>query len=505
MTKQIFKKAARNIAFFAKGIPKESKKEALRRLRQRYSYAEVTDLENTVLSKERFDLLFVLLPENNLFLKMKYAVYSLIIPAKEKLIYRKNGRHYKLSLKEAILFRLNEPVYFFLTAIAYFIIFTPAFVYLEARKLKIRTLLLGVLKIYALSLNIKFFKKRSKEQVGRILIVRNDGIGDAVLSLSALRSMRNSYPGAKIYVLASTLNHEIFSQDNLVDGVLILNHKSCLLDKFRAVVLIKKMRFDLALDLRHGDTLTEAIIIFLAGIPEKIGYAVGKHGFLFTRQEHLEDPDNTHETDITLNIAKASGASVSQREFLWTVGDSEKGSVSRFFKEIGIENEDLLIGVNPGGNNSNQRWGVEKFSSLCDRIIEDYHAKIIFTGSLQEQLIVQQILDNMYKKDAVSTAGRFNLRELFALIERCSLFISNNTGPLHMACALRIPTISINGPTVFNRWEPLGDKNLALKKELPCQPCGLPECLRARCMQMISVDEAFACASTQLKKINDEK
>jgi len=500
MTKQIFKKTARKIAFFTQNIPKELKEEALKKLRQRYFYTKVVDLENTALPKEKLDLLFVLLPKNNLFSKIKCAAVSLMIPAKEKLIYRQKGPHSKLSLKEAILFRLNEPASFFLIAILYLFIFTPCFIYQEARKFKFRTFLLGILKIYALFLSMKIFKKRKKRKVGHILIVRNDGIGDAVLSLAALRSMRNSYPGAKISVLASALNQEIFSQDNLADEVLIFDHKSYLLDKLRAIGLLKKRKFDLALDLRHGDTLTEAIIMFLSGIPERIGYSIGKHGFLFTRQACLEDPDNTHETDITLNIAKASGAAKLQREFLWTVGQAEKDSVSRFLKEMDIGNEDLLIGVNPGGNNPNQRWETEKFSSLCDRIIEAFRAKIVFTGTFQEQAIIKQIMDNMRKSGAVSSAGKLNLRELFALLERCRLFISNNTGPLHMACALKISTISINGPTVFKRWEPLGNKNLALKKELSCQPCGLPECRQARCMQMISADEAFACVSTQLKK-----
>ena len=501
MTESISKKAPRKIAFFTQNTPRELKAEALKRLRQRYFYTKVADLEDTGLPKAKLDLLFILLPENSLYSKIKCAAYSLKIPAKEKLIYRPKGQYSQLSFKKALLFRLNEPLSFFLITILYLFIFTPCSIYQGARKFKFRPFLLGILKIYALFLSINLFKKRIKAKIERILIIRNDGIGDAVLSLASLRSVRNSYPEAKISVLASALNQEIFSQDNLADEILVFDHKSSLTNKLEAIRLLKKRKFDLALDLRHADTLTEALIIFFAGIPERIGYSVGKHGFLFTKREHLADPDNTHEVDISLNIARASGATKLQRDFFWMVGQPEKEKISGFLKETGIKDADLVIGVNPGGKNLNQRWEIEKFAALCDSIIENYDAKIIFTGSLQDQEMIKQIMDIMQKNAAVSSAGKLNLRQLFALIQRCCLFISNNTGPLHMACALNIPTVSINGPTVFNRWEPIGNQNLSLKKNMPCQPCGLPQCQDPRCMKMIDTGEVFECVKKQLKKI----
>jgi ADP-heptose:LPS heptosyltransferase len=168
-------------------------------------------------------------------------------------------------------------------------------------------------------------------------------------------------------------------------------------------------------------------------------------------------------------------------------------------KEKGADESDFLIGCHPGGHFSSQRWPIDNFSRLADEIIERYNAKIIIIGNHAEKKLIGK-MKQLMKGQGLEFIG-LPLDKVTALISLFGLFIANNSGPLHIACALNIPTVSTMGPTDPFLWWPQGENHIVLRNEMDCSPCSKPVCTKHACMRSISVEEMMAAVDSQIKRI----
>jgi ADP-heptose:LPS heptosyltransferase len=158
------------------------------------------------------------------------------------------------------------------------------------------------------------------------------------------------------------------------------------------------------------------------------------------------------------------------------------------------------VGIHPGGRYPSQRWPLDKFSQLADMLVKKYKAKILIVGGVGEENLVDKIQAMMQEK-AVKIKG-LSLDKLVALIAQMDLLICNNSGPLHIAVSLKIPTVSTMGPTDPEQWLPVGSRNLVVRHDLACSPCDLGFCRRHECMNSITVTEMEKMVSLQLDRIN---
>ena len=165
--------------------------------------------------------------------------------------------------------------------------------------------------------------------------------------------------------------------------------------------------------------------------------------------------------------------------------------------------------VAPGAAESakSRMWPFERYAELCDELIEKYNAKVIFTGTPDESNLIKLIQDKIEKKESTfNAAGEINLNQLFCLIEKCKLFIGNDSGPMHVAAAQGVKTLGLFGPNLPARFGPYGKNGIGLYKGYNCQfsPCinvhkgQIPDCLYPKdsndyqkCMKNISVDDAI--------------
>lgn len=331
-----------------------------------------------------------------------------------------------------------------------------------------------------------------------ILAIRIDRVGDLVLSTPAIKALREYFPKAKIYVLVKKGNETLLKGSRFVDSVIVYNNF------FDTLKLLHKYQFDLAIDLLMDYPIKPTFLAYFSRAKLRAGFSVIGKKRLFdisakprTTKKHISE----YMLDLASSIIKfCLGKDVDFSQFepeIFINGEEEK-EMKRFLQEKGILEEDLLVGIHPGGYYPTQRWPIENFSQLADRLIEEFKVRIVIVGSFQEKTLVDKMISLMNHKSAIKAVG-FSLDRLAALISLMDVFACNNSGPLHIAAAVNIPTVSTMGPTDQVLWRPRGKNHIVIRQNLFCSPCNRGICKNHNCMELIAVDDVVGAVKKQLE------
>ena len=333
----------------------------------------------------------------------------------------------------------------------------------------------------------------------KILIVRLDRIGDVVLSTPVIKALRDAYPKSRISFLTGPHCREILEGNPHLDEVIIYDKKERergILGNLRFISRLRKIKFDLAVILHP--TNRSHLIAFLAGIPERVGYDK-KMGILLTKKiPHLKQLGLKHEIDYTLDILRYIGIEPKERRLCMPINDDSELKVGDIFAKCGIKEGDLVITLNPGGSCPSKRWGLENYIKVGNDAARRYGARIVvICGSLDKSL-GDNVADSISAK-AVNLSGRTTVGDLASVLRRSRLLISNDSGPVHIACAVGTPVIAIFGRSDRGlspeRWGPTGEDDVALHKDVGCAVCLAHNCeLGFKCLEAITVDEVLKAA-----------
>ena len=339
------------------------------------------------------------------------------------------------------------------------------------------------------------------EELKKILLIRTDRLGDLILTLPMLPVIRRHFPEASISMLVSSYASEILDGNRYIDEVLLYDSSSDptpFLDLLRA---IRGRAFDVAI-LVHP-TLRLALLVFLARIPIRVGTGYRWYSFLFNRKvyEHRKDAKR-HEAEYNLNLLSAIGVfSDSPLEFPLEIPASSTQRVQQLCERVSVGEEDTLIVIHPGSGGSARDWSPKNFGKLAMRCIEELSGKVVLTGVKGEEGIVQETMNHI-SRGAVNLVNQLGLKDLVALIRRADLFVSNSTGPLHIAAAVGTPVIGLFPPTSEcspERWGPYtAKKRVFVPDRNLCSRCKGGECEAADCMELITVEEVFDAAKLLL-------
>jgi heptosyltransferase-2 len=340
---------------------------------------------------------------------------------------------------------------------------------------------------------------------GRILIVRTDRIGDVVLSLPVASVLRRAFPNSYLAMLVQPLVREVVSgqpdlSEVLFDGPCDGGVKGF----FRLVRQLKNDRFDAALVLHP--TLRLALMLALARIPVRVGTGYRSYSFLFNRRvyEHRKHSAR-HEAEYNLSLARRLGVDSGILEFKLFIPQAAEEAVDAFLNEKQWSGCRPLVVIHPGTRASSLDWPLESFSRLAAEIIRQTGACIVLSGGPDEAKLAHRLMAGISGKiDQV--ADRFNMKEMCALFKRADLFISNSTGPLHLARAVGAEVIGLYPPLTPaspRRWGPYGRPDSVIAPDLPeCRRCRGKRCPEWNCMKHISVDTVLQLA---LKKLGEKK
>ncbi len=333
------------------------------------------------------------------------------------------------------------------------------------------------------------------KNIKRLLIRSTNWIGDAIMTTPAVRTIREGFPNAHISLLAKPWVAPVFENSEHIDRLLIYDgerrHKG-FVGKFRLARDLEKYRFDAAILLQNA--FEAAFISFLAGIPLRIGYRRDARGLLLTHAVPCTKEIKTkHQTDYYLNILREIGIAQGNRDLYLKLNQKDQFGAEKILLEQHLSLDDTIIGINPGATyGPAKQWPADRYAGLADRIIASSGARVIIFGGPGDKTLGQKISGKM-KHRPVNLSGNTSLGEAMALIERCHLFITNDSGLMHVAAALDVPLVAVFGSTNPIATGPLGSKSKVVQAAVPCSPCLNSECMEGhlKCMEQIDVNRVF--------------
>lgn len=344
--------------------------------------------------------------------------------------------------------------------------------------------------------------------VERILVRSTNWVGDAVMTLPALEALRARFPRAEIVLLSKAGVSELFWYHPAVNRQIIYKPASEHRGPLGIARLVRELRaerFDAALLLQNA--FQAAWLAWRAGIPLRIGYA--RDGRSFLLHDAVEPPlpgAYGHQVYYYLQLlfrAGLTGPPKPVKEIRLRLSEGEKGWAAKKLDSMGLSGPRFLVGMAPGAAfGPAKRWRPERFAGLADRLVGALNADVILFGSEAERPLAREIASSMKHTPAIA-AGETSLRQLLALMARCRLMVTNDSGPMHLAAALGIPLVAVFGSTDERATGPVGTHVRIVKRGVECSPCGRRVCpIDFRCMAKLSVEEVFRVTLECVKRWN---
>jgi lipopolysaccharide heptosyltransferase II len=328
----------------------------------------------------------------------------------------------------------------------------------------------------------------------RILIFNVNWLGDVLFSTAAIRNIRYNYPQSFIACIIPPRCLAVLEGNENLNEIIVFDeagqHKG-IFGKIGFVLELRKRKFDVVFLLHRS--FSRALITMLAGIRERIGYYTSKRSFVLTKKFIAPELTSVHRIEYYLNLIKLAGLTVRDRHTDFFVTNRDMESVEEFLVKHSINEDDFLVGINPGGNWDPKRWPKENFSHLADRLVKDFSAKIIITGGFKDLGIANDIKAGM-KTEPIIACGKFDLKQFAVLAKIFNLFITADSGPLHIANAVGArKIIAIFGPTDPKITGPYpADNAVILRKDTGCKiPCYVVNCPDNKCMKAVTVSDVI--------------
>lgn len=358
---------------------------------------------------------------------------------------------------------------------------------------------------YSLLTIIRFFKKPQNipESIKKILVFKLDHIGDVLMTTPALKALKSRYPDASLTVVVGSWSKDILKDNPDISEILLYdaywlnrtkNKKFNIKKTLDFIKELRKRRFDIFYSFR-GDFIG-ILMSSLLKIPFRIGFNNGGGGFLLTHP--ITPIENIHQVEQFLNAIKVNGLT---HKYITMVSDTDKkmkiavSEVERRFTDTFIKrngNNRNFIGFHIGAGYPSKLWTPEKYGIIIKRLYDEFGIHAILVGGEEDRAIFKRIESVIRDTNSINCIGVTNIKETAALIEKCKLFIGNDSAPVHIAAAIGIPVIVIfsaaNNPV---GWKPFGSNVTCITKDVQCKYCEKFECVDTKCMRMITVDEVY--------------
>lgn len=328
----------------------------------------------------------------------------------------------------------------------------------------------------------------------KIVIRAPNWIGDSILALPAMANLKRNFPESELWVAANEWVRDLFRMEDYLEGIIPLPQQSNLKNLNFSARRLRELTFDLGILLTNS--FGSAFLFYLARIPQRWGYKRDGRGFLLTKGAPIHNQaDRYHQAHYYLDLLSGLGLKNYTTELNLSLDRRELVRMKEWLESQNIDAKKPLVIINPGAfYGPAKRWPASKYSELASLLQEKNNAQIAIIGSKTEIPLAEHIATDMPEKPFI-LAGQTSLTRLAAIISFGSVFISNDSGPMHLANALKIPIIALFGPTEPFRTGPYQNPYTLFHKGAPCWPCSYRACpYDHRCMMNISVQEVFeAC------------
>lgn len=336
-----------------------------------------------------------------------------------------------------------------------------------------------------------------------IIIRMPNWLGDLVMATPILADVRAKWPKASITAMCQSNVAPLLKNDPHIDEIYSFKKISGwihYLRRYEIVDDLKRGEYDLGILLTNS--FSSAWWFWRGGVKGRTGFAANLRSFLLNRPiPYPENIETQHLVKTYKAILVPLGIEVSSTPPQLYISDEEKENAGKFLQSRGVDvNTSKIIGINPGAAFGTAKcWLPERFREVTSRLLKDPSSIILFFGDGSAVPLVDKIINGLGER-VINLAGKTSIRELMALIQQCSVFLTNDSGPMHIASALGTPLVALFGSTSDVKTGPFGGGTI-IHKHVECSPCYKKICpIDFRCMKRIEVDEVV---SAILKKLND--
>jgi heptosyltransferase-2/heptosyltransferase-3 len=364
------------------------------------------------------------------------------------------------------------------------------------------------------------FVRRPGSPVRTILYIKPDHLGDLLLATPVITQLRHSFLQARIVGLVGPWSRFILEQNPDLDTVLtcpfpgfertpppatgLIRWLRPYLTLFQYAWLLRQMSIDLAL-IGRDDHWWGAALALLAGIPQRVGFAVPEcrpflsHALPWDASAHV-----THQGLALVAAVSTTRQATTLPPTRFTPSASDQQWASDWLHtNCGISRQRLVI-IHPGTGGPTKLWLAARWAALADQLVAEDNCQIVLTGGPGEEALVAEVRQHMHQP-ALALAGTASIGQLAALLQRATLVIGVDSGPLHLAIAVGSATLHLFGPSDQRRFGPWGppEQHIIIRSGVACSPCGVfAACPRGlaqpECMERIALGEVVAAVRQSL-------
>jgi len=338
------------------------------------------------------------------------------------------------------------------------------------------------------------------DNINRILIINLGGIGDLLLATPAVRALKTAFPDCRIDILLNGRCSAFMNSYRLFSSIHIYSERN-LPGLLRLLWTLRRNRYDLLLNMRTMVSRSSAVKMRLLVHAVNPRISAGRntegHGNFFDVSIPEDYPGEQPEYRYDIELINALGIAVPDIDFPVPVSDGDRQHAAQLLHRVTKDRSEFIIGLNPGGHSSH-RWPADRFAALAVLLLRDPAVRIVLTGSPQENALCRSVTAACAGERVIDCSGRTTVNQLAALLERFQLYITNDTGSMHINTAMNTPGIYLFGPGHIKRYGPFQNTNrfTVLHQHTACSPCEKMSCPTQECLRSISVDEVFGVAET---------
>lgn len=332
------------------------------------------------------------------------------------------------------------------------------------------------------------------QTVSSVLIIKPRAIGDVLLATPVIRNLRLKFPHLQIDFLCESFAADVVIGNPMVRDVITFHKKND--STVSLISRVRNKKYDVVIDL-FGNPRT-ALITRFSGARYRIGFPF--RGRAYAYNIHVTPRGGeVHNVDFNLDVVRHFGIPIKSTKPEFPLSQSHRDFADQWLNQKGITGTNL-VGINPSGGWYTKKWNPESYARLADKISQQKEYTILFFWGPGEHDEVSRIQKLMTTK--CFAIPQTTLKEMGAFLQRCSYLISNDSGPMHIAASLGVPTLGIFGPTNPHLQGPYGEKNHWVRDEtLDCLECNLTECpIGNICMKNLSTEVVFNAFQHLVKK-----
>jgi len=334
-----------------------------------------------------------------------------------------------------------------------------------------------------------------------ILVIRMSGIGDVLWTTPLLANLRLAYPHAHIGYVVRTSSALVLENNPHVDEILLFEQED-IRWQLGFLSRLHKKRFDLSIDLICSPAT--AIQSVVCGAHTRIGFDFRGRKYLYNHRLSAAAANHGHEVEFNLFPLQYMGIPVRTRELVWRVSVEEHELAQRIWRDLGFSEDELVVGLIPTGGFPSKKWPLSYWRELTLLPSLRDVRFLVFWGNEAERQDALEIARDSGGRIMIEPPGK--LRKSAALMQLCSCFVGNDSGPLHIATAHGKPVVALYGPTKPESQGPWGDKASVLQvDDVEAVCCRRVDCPDPVCMKGIAPARVAAALQQQLGQVKEER